>query len=168
MPAVTVRRATFEDAKIVAKLAHKLILQHTNYNPKRFIQIAEPEQMELFYGNQTTAKDAAVLVAEANEKIVGFAFLQFEAKNYAALLESAVWLHDLYVDEAARGLGAGKSLIEAAVKTAKELGANKLMLSVAAQNEVAQTFFERIGFKTTMVEMWLDLTELENFDRTGK
>jgi len=35
------------------------------------------------------------------------------------------------------------------------------MLSVAAQNEIAQTFFEHAGFKTTMVEMMLDLTENE-------
>jgi hypothetical protein len=38
------------------------------------------------------------------------------------------------------------------------------MLSVAAQNELARNFFEHRGFKTTMVEMMLDLTEEENND----
>ena len=162
--AVVVRRATVKDAQIVAELAQKLIRQHRDYNVRRFMQPADLERMAWFYGSQTKVKDAAVLVAELSEKIVGFAFLQFEAKNYAALLESAAWLHDIYIEKAARRFNVGKSLIEAARKTAKELGADKLMLSVAAENEIAQTFFERIGFKATMVEMMLDLTEEENND----
>ncbi len=159
MSAVTVRRATFKDAQIIADYAQKLVLQHTDYNSRRFVQIAGREQMEWFYGSQTNAEDAAVLVAEIDERIVGFAYIHFEAKNYAALLESAAWLHDIYVDDAARGFNAGKKLIEAAIETAKELGADKLLLSVAAQNEVARMFFERAGFKATMIEMFLDLTE---------
>ena len=54
-------------------------------------------------------------------------------------------------------------MIEKSIEAAKSLGADKLMLSVAAKNEYAREFFERNGFKTTMVEMMLDLTiEKEN------
>ena len=162
--AVVVRRAVFEDARTIAEFAHKLVVQHQNYNARRFAQIANKEQMATFYGNQTKAENARVLVAEIEGKIVGFAYIQFEAKDYAALLKSAAWLHDLYIDESARGHKAGKNLIEAAIEAAKELGANKLMLSAAAQNEKARAFFEHSGFKTTMVEMMLDLTEQKDND----
>ena len=77
------------------------------------------------------------------------------------MLENAAWLHDLYVDETARGHGAGKLLIEKSIEIAKGFGADKLMLSVAARNEYAKEFFERQGFRTTMVEMMLNLTENE-------
>lgn len=156
---VTVRRATPEDARAIAEFAVALAAQHQDYDSRRFTPLASVGQAEWFYGNQTKAKDAAVLVAEANGKTIGFAFVQFEAKNYADLLENAAWLHDTYIDETARGQNAGKLLIEKSAEAAKELGADKLMLSVAAKNEYAGEFFERSGFRTTMVEMMLDLSE---------
>lgn len=158
---VTVRRATSDDARTIAEFAIRLFDQHRAYDARRFAEIASIEGAAKFYASQTNAKDAAVLVAEFEGKIVGFAYLQFEPINYADLLENAVWLHDLFVDKNARRRNAGKLLIEESKKIAKEFGADKLMLSVAAKNEIAQMFFERVGFKTTMVEMMLDLTENE-------
>jgi GNAT superfamily N-acetyltransferase len=157
--AVTVRRALPEDARAVAELAIKLVVQHQNYNPRRFARLATVEQAEWYYGSQTKAADAAVLVAALEEKIVGFAYIQYEARNYAELLETAAWLHDIYIDEEARGSNAGKLLIENSIAVAGELGADKLMLSVAAENEFAREFFGRRGFRETMVEMMLDLTK---------
>jgi GNAT superfamily N-acetyltransferase len=156
---VTVRRAVWEDARTIAGYAIKLVVQHQNYNPRRFSRLASEKQAERFYGSQTKVDDAAVLVAELNGKIIGFAYIQFEAKDYANLLEKAAWLHDIYIDEAARKTGAGKQLIEKSIEVAKELGANKLMLSTAVENEYARDIFERTGFRTTMVEMMLELTE---------
>ena len=155
---VSVRRAVLADAEKIAELALKLVVQHQNYDLKRFSQIADREQMANFYASQTNAKNEAVLVAELEGEIVGFAYLQYEAINHAGLLKNAVWIHDIYIDEAARKLNAGKLLIEKSAETAKEFGAEKLMLSVAARNEYAKDFFERRGFETTMVEMMLDLS----------
>jgi GNAT superfamily N-acetyltransferase len=156
---VTVRRAVPNDAKAVAGLAIKLFVQHRNYDPRRFMRIDDVAQAEWYYGAQTEAADAAVLVAEIENEVVGFAYIQYEAKDYANLLETAAWLHDIYLEETARASGAGKLLIEGSVKVAKELGADKLMLSVAAKNEFAREFFARRGFRATMIEMMLDLSE---------
>lgn len=156
--AVKIRRATKAEAKHVAEFALRLFAQHRDYDARRFAEIASVEGAERFYGGQTETEDAAVLVAEIENKIVGFAYLQYEAMDYANLLENAVWLHDIYLDAAARGTGAGKLLIEKSIAVAKELGADKLMLSVAAKNELAHDFFERRGFRETMREMMLDLT----------
>jgi GNAT superfamily N-acetyltransferase len=161
---VTVRRANLKDARTIAELSLKLVVQHQDYDPRRFTQLASLEQAEWFYGKQTSAGDAAVLVAELEGEIVGFAYIEFEAKDYANLLENAAWLHDIYIDETTRGNSAGKLLIEKSIKVAKELGAGKLMLSVAAKNEYARKFFERNGFRETMVEMMLDLTEQKGND----
>ena len=155
---VTIRRATKKDAKRVAEFAIRLFAQHHDYDARRFAEISSIDGAEHFYGSQTEASDAAVLVAEIENKVVGFAYLQYEAMDYANLLENAVWLHDIYLDEAARGTGAGKLLIENSIEVAKELGGDKLMLSVAARNTLAAEFFVRRGFRETMVEMMLDLT----------
>ena len=164
MAEVVVRRAAIEDAKTIADFALKLFRQHREYDERRFMQVSDLKQAEKYYGSQTNAESSAVLVAELDGQIVGFAFIQFEVINYAGLLESAAWLHDIYVDEMTRQSTAGRSLIEAAVRTAKELGASKIMLTVAVQNEIARSFFESAGFQTTMLEMMLDLTEEKNND----
>jgi ribosomal protein S18 acetylase RimI-like enzyme len=161
---VTVRRANLEDARTIAELSLKLVVQHRGYDSRRFTQLASLEQAEWFYSKQTSASDAAVLVAELEGKIVGFAYIEFEAKDYANLLENAAWLHDIYIDETTRGHSVGKLLIEKSVEVTEELGADKLMLSVAAKNEYAREFFERNGFRKTMVEMMLDLTEQKGND----
>ena len=161
---VTVRRAGRKDARTIAEFALKLFAQHRRYDARRFAEVVSVEGAERYYGSQTEASEAAILIAEIENKIVGFAYLQYEALDYAMLLENAVWLHDLYIDEAARGQSAGKLLLEESAKVARELGADKLMLTVAAKNNLAKEFFERYGFKNTMVEMMLDLTDLNKND----
>ena len=87
--------------------------------------------------------DGVCLIAEDDGEPVGFAYLEYETQNYADLLESVVWLHDIYLAADARGQGTGRKLIEACAKAAEQLGADKLVLHVAARNAVGQDFFER-------------------------
>lgn len=157
--AVKIRRATKADAKRVAELAVKLARQHEDYDARRFARLYDESDAEWYYGSRNETPDEIVLVAEIDNQIVGFAYLQYEAKDYPNLLENAAWLHDIYVEESARTGGTGKLLIEKSVEAAKDLGADKLMLAVAAKNETAREFFARRGFRKTMVEMMLDLGE---------
>ncbi|HVF30366.1 MAG TPA: GNAT family N-acetyltransferase [Pyrinomonadaceae bacterium] len=151
----TIRRARREDARRVAEFAMKLVEQHVAYDRARFARLATSEGMEGFYGGQTEAEDAAVLVAEAEGRIIGFAYVGYEERNYAELARKAAWLHDIYVDDPDRHHGAGRQLVEAAVRAASEFGASKLMLSVAVKNSAGRGFFEKMGFQTTMHEMML-------------
>jgi len=152
---VVVRRATKDDAEQVADYAMKLVEQHRSYDPIRFAPLGSLEGMAWFYGSQTDAENAAVLVAEVEGRISGFAYVTYVETDYLDLAVSAAQLQDIYVDESARHSGAGKALIDAAIRVAKEFGARKLLLSVAAKNTTAQRFFEQAGFETTMHEMML-------------
>jgi len=156
---VHVRRAEKSDAPAIAEMAMKLVEQHVGYDPVRFALIATLDGMKWFYGGQTEAANAAVLVAETDTAAVGFAYMQFEPIIYEALAVKTVWLHDIYVEHDARETGAGRKLIEAAVVEAKKFGATKILLSVAAKNALAKSFFEKQGFRTTMHEMMLVLDQ---------
>jgi GNAT superfamily N-acetyltransferase len=156
---VVVRSARPEHAAAIAEFALKLFAQHHDYDPERFAELSDVSGAERYYASRAEAKNAAVLVALLDERVVGFAYLEYEKLDYANLLENAAWLHDLYVDEAARETGAGKALIHAAKDTGKMLGADKLVLTVAAKNEYARTFFTRTGFRETMVEMTIGLND---------
>lgn len=152
---IVVRRATKEDAARIAEFATQLVEQHVSYAPERFSPIGTFEGMARFYGEQTEVQNASVLVLEKAGEIVGFAFMQFEPIIYAELATNVLWLHDIFVDVKVRALGMGKELIGAVTAEAKRFGANKILLSVAARNSVAQGFFKELGFETTMHEMML-------------
>src|SRR5882757_5163830 len=103
--AFEVRRATRIDAAAIAEFAVALFELHAKWDPKRFTQIATREGAERFYGGRTEADNAAVFVAENDGNTIGFAYLEFEPLLYAELATKVAWLHDIYVDEAARREG---------------------------------------------------------------
>lgn len=82
-----------------------------------------------------------------------------EDANMMELSETRAWLHDIYVDESARGYNAGRRLLDTAVLAACGLGSRVLMLHVAEQNEFARRLFEKYGFRPTMQEMMFDLSD---------
>ncbi len=153
--AITVRKATKDDAGKIAEFAVALFELHAAWYAKRFTQIATREGAERFYGERSEL--GSVLVAESDGKVVGFAYFEYEPTLYAELATRVAWLHDIYVEPAARGRGTGKALLVAVRDEAKSLGANKVLLSVALGNEEGRRLFERNGFRTTMFEMMLEI-----------
>ncbi|MBV9240619.1 MAG: GNAT family N-acetyltransferase [Acidobacteria bacterium] len=151
--AVTVRKATRKDAPKIAEFAVALFELHAGWNPRRFTQIATPEGATRFYGDR--AEHGSVLIAETDGQVVGFAYFEYEPTLYAELATRVAWLHDIYVDPEVRSKGVGSALIASVRDAAKELGANKVLLSVAIQNAEGHRLFERNGFETTMHEMML-------------
>jgi GNAT superfamily N-acetyltransferase len=103
--------------------------------------------------------DAALLVAELGAAPVGYAFVRMEEESIEDLRGVSAWLHDIYVAPEARGHGVGKKLVEAAIDAARSLGSNNLMLSVSPSNGPGRRLFERMGLRTTMIEMRLELVE---------
>jgi GNAT superfamily N-acetyltransferase len=153
---INIRRATPEDAGIIADHALQLIEQHVEYDPVRFSRIGDHEGMAKYYAGRAMASEAVVLVAEyTTGNVVGFAYFEWEPILYADLAVKVAWLHDIFVESPVRRSGAGKLLIDAVVEEARRLGAEKVLLSVAARNASAKDFFEDNHFTTTMHEMML-------------
>ncbi|MDI1240813.1 MAG: GNAT family N-acetyltransferase [bacterium] len=161
MPAV-IRRAKPGDEIAVATFAIKLFDLHAGYDRERFSTFADIDGAARFYRSRFDRPDSAVLVAEVFNEVVGFAYIERDELNYAELLENGAWLHDIFVEKAARSQGVGKALIEAAAAVARELGAKKLLLTVADKNLSGQRFFSNAGFRQTMIEMTLNLSDSSN------
>jgi len=151
--AVTVRKATKDDAPEIARMAIALFDLHVGWDPKRFTHVATAEGAAWYYGER--AQDGRVVVAEYEGVVVGFAYFEYEERDYVNLLSNAIWLHDIYVEESRRRNGAGKALLTAVRDAAAALGAGKVVLTVADENEAGQRLFTRNGFRTTMHEMML-------------
>lgn len=152
-----IRRARPGDEWFVADMLLKLVEQHLDHDPDRFSGFITREGAAEFYKSRFGVSDAEVLVAEIDGSIVGFAYLEHVGLSYEDLLENAAWLHDIYVESNVRSVGVGSRLIEEAITAAKRLGADKLLLAAAAKNDGGQKFFEKAGFRPTMLEMTLNL-----------
>jgi len=157
--AVTVRRATRGDATRIAEFATALAALHAELDHERFTPFAGGERAVRFYGDRAEAESAAVFVAEGDERVVGFAYLEYEPVLYRELATKVAWLDDIYVEPDARGQGAGRKLLDAVKTEARRLGANKILLSVADKNAAGRQLFVQNGFRTTMHEMMFVVDE---------
>jgi ribosomal protein S18 acetylase RimI-like enzyme len=151
-----VRKMTAADLSDVGKLAGKLVRMHHDLDPRRFLELANPEAgYARFLGSELKSKNVVLLVAERTDgkAVVGYTYARLEGRNYNDLLEACGKLHDVYVDESARGQGIGEALVTETMRQLTEKGAPRVVLLTATQNEAAQRLFKKLGFRTTMLEM---------------
>jgi GNAT superfamily N-acetyltransferase len=154
-PAIVIRRATPDDEKSLGPLGAKLTRLHYEFDHDRFV--APGEDIEAGYGrflvSQMTRPENVVFVAERDGVIVGYVWGGIEPRSWKELRDTAGFVHDVFVDESARGTGTGERLVAAAAAWLVERGAPRIMLWTAEKNSIAQKVFARIGFRRTMIEM---------------
>lgn len=163
-PSPTIRRATAKDMREVARFAARLVRFHHALDPKRFLcdEPLEPGY-ERWLSQELKTPKAVIVVAEeipeggARPKVVGYAYGRMETRDWNALLDACGALHDVFVDDGVRGRGVGGALVEAVIQELREMGAPRVVLHTATQNEAAQKLFDRLGFRRTMVEMTREL-----------
>ena len=155
----TVRAMTKGDLPAAATLAGKLVRMHHDFDPLRFLHLPNPEAgYARYFAGELESDGVVLLVAERTsgaEKgaIVGYAYGRLEPRSYNELLDACGKLHDVYVDEAARGNGLGEELVVGIVTRLTAKGAPRVLLLTATKNEAAQHLFTKLGFRTTMLEM---------------
>jgi ribosomal protein S18 acetylase RimI-like enzyme len=154
MHEVVIRRATPADESALGRFGGALMRQHHEFDPQRFIRSDNPEAgYGRFLVSQLAEPGCVVLVAERAGAVIGYAFAGLEPMSWKDLRAACGYLHDVFVDPAARGAGAGERLVRTALDWLESQGAPRVVLMSAARNEGAQRLFERLGFRRTMVEM---------------
>jgi GNAT superfamily N-acetyltransferase len=157
---ITVRPARSEDAEALGRMGAALVRQHHGFDPQRFMLTDDVEAgYRWWLGKEMKSKRAVVLVAERDGEVIGYTYGTVEERDWSTLRDRCGGLHDIWVDEAARGTGAGRMLAEATVQRFAELGVPRVILMSAAKNEGAQRFFARLGWRPTMVEMTREIPE---------
>jgi ribosomal protein S18 acetylase RimI-like enzyme len=153
--ALTIRPATRADVPTLGRLGALLVHTHHDFDPQRFIAATPRTEQGYgsFLGTQLTGDDHFVLVAERDGEVVGYAYAGLEGPDYMALRGPAGALYDIVVDPANRSQGVGRALLQATIDELTRRGAPRILLSTAERNAAAQRFFERAGFRRTMIEM---------------
>ena len=154
---ITIRPASPSDRDSLGRFGGALMRQHHAEDPLRFIQVQHPEAG---YGHflvaQIANSDSLVMVAEHAGAVIGYVFADVESTNWMELRGPCGVVHDIYVDESARRLGAGRELMGAAIAWIRSKGRSQVFLMTKSRNEHAQHLFARLGFRPTMIEMTLD------------
>jgi GNAT superfamily N-acetyltransferase len=154
---VTIRPATASDQEQLGRFGGALMRQHHAADPQRFIQVDRPEAgYGRFLVSQIANPNSHVMVAEHAGGVVGYVFADVEPTNWMELRGPCGVVQDVYVDEGARRLGAGRALMNAAIAWIRSQGRTQIVLMTKSRNEHAQQLFTTLGFRPTMVEMTLD------------
>ncbi|MDF9811192.1 GNAT family N-acetyltransferase [Streptomyces sp. SPB162] len=82
------------------------------------------------------------IAARLDGEVVGIAHYLFHANVWSA---GACYLQDLFVDEAARGRGAARALIEQVADAARERGVPRLYWHTRQDNAQARALYDKIA-----------------------
>jgi ribosomal protein S18 acetylase RimI-like enzyme len=154
---ITIRPATASDQEALGRMGGALMRQHHAADARRFIQVEHPEAgYGRFLVSQLASQDSIVFVAERSGLVVGYVFADVEGTSWKDLRGPCGFVHDIYVDGPARRQGAGRQLLDAAVKWMRSRGRSQVVLWTKTQNDHARALFANLGFRATMTEMTLD------------
>ena len=134
----TVRLATPADAAAIGRIFHDFQVEYGDVTPG-------PEALGARVAEQVTAGETDVLLVGDGPD--GFAVLRFRPNLYSPHLEC--YLAELYVMPGARGQGAGRALMEAALQRARERGADHIDLGTSEADTAARALYESLGFTNT-------------------
>ena len=114
------------------------------------VEATEASLRETLFGDNPRV---FVHIAELDEKPVGVALWFLTFSTWTG--KPSLYLEDLFVDEAARGAGAGRALFEALAGEAKALGCARMDWAVLDWNEEAMAFYRKLGgYHSTGWQPW--------------
>lgn len=148
-PETTVRPATPEDAATIVEFVRGLAA--FEHEPLEQVRLTIEDVRRDGFGEQ---RSFGCLIAEQPSatgwRAVGFALF---FPNYSTWEGRAgIYVEDIFVVEDARGTGAGRALLSALARLARDRGAARIDLAVLDWNP-ARGFYERLGF--TQQTEWL-------------
>ena len=152
---IVIRLAERRDLPALGRLGALLVRTHHEFDRARFMMPKGDleEGYAWFLGTQLDDADQVIYVAERQGDLLGYVYAGLEPLSWKELREPAGFVHDVVVDESARGQGIAVRLMETAAAWLSGRGVPRVMLWTAQKNAPAQRLFDRLGFRRTMIEM---------------
>ena len=156
---ISVRKATADDYNSLCKLFDEIDALHRDHLPHLFKKPGGAAREQDYYLGLIADENVALLVAEADEKLVGFGhtivrdtpvFPVFVPRRYA-IVEGIV------VKSGFQNHGIGRILMDKMQEWATAKGAASIELNVYEFNKTAISFYERLGYQTLSRKMSKEL-----------
>jgi ribosomal protein S18 acetylase RimI-like enzyme len=155
----TIREAVAADLPAMARMGARLAREHHRLDPARFFLPEEPieDGYAWWLGKELVNPRAALLVAARRGRLAGYAYGRIERRDWNTLRERCAVGVDLWVEPRARRGGVGRALVEALAERFAARGEPRLVIQVAAGNDLALEVFAGMGFRRTVVELAREL-----------
>ena len=149
MENLVVRYAKENELEAVNRIRKQVNEVHTNGRPDIFREDGW-QFIEHFVYTRFDQENSGIIVAAIEEKIVGFAVVQYIVKPESPYSKERRFYHieEFGVDENHRRKGIATAIIDFTKEDAKKRGFQKIELDMWEFNESALAFYERVGFKT--------------------
>ena len=106
-------------------------------------QLTSKEVVPSYFDEVVDSHNTLLLTARRNGRIVGVLVLAL----YPTLTGRKAWIEDVVVDNAERGAGIGRALVERAIAEASERGAATLDLTSNPSRQAAHRLYRACGFE---------------------
>ena len=137
--AISIRPATPDDTSQIRQFVLELAIYE---KAELEVEASEDDLHKTLFGEGATAH---CVICEHNNAAIGFAVYFFNYSTWQG--RNGLYLEDLYVSPASRGLGAGKALLQHLAKTAVDNDCGRFEWSVLDWNKPAIDFYESLGAK---------------------
>jgi ribosomal protein S18 acetylase RimI-like enzyme len=134
-PSSEIRRADASDAAGVARLLHEFNTEYEDFTPG--VPALTDRLAELLADNE-------IIALLAGDPALGFALLRIRPSLWAKAGDA--YLEELYVTPKHRRRGIGRKLLDAAIETAGNAGANHFELTTGETDTEARALYESTGF----------------------
>jgi ribosomal protein S18 acetylase RimI-like enzyme len=148
-----IRPATIQDIPQIALLWQELSQMHAAMEPIWQLEQNAVERHEEHLKVMMAKDSYIIIVAEKQNKIVGFSTLSLGKRPDVFLKKLSGSIQDTCVKSEYRKKGIGKELTLRLIKIAKEKGVEMLTLGVAIDNEVGNIFWKEMGFRPNLTQM---------------
>ncbi len=143
-----IRRATVQDAPILAALIQDVQRLHANALPDFFKQ---PEQITSFvedFRQWMQGSDTTIFIAEVDNTPAGYIYAEVVRRDETPFTypRIMVYIEQISVKPVYQGKGCGRALVEAVFDLARAEGISQVGLDTWAFNTEAHKFFARMGF----------------------
>lgn len=142
------READWKDVQRLSVQIHDL---HASWRPDIYCHSEEPYPKEKFLED---IHNRLVYVARRQNTVVGYVVLNIMRKRGPGVVEHQMLrLDSICVDEAVRGQGIGKAMMQDVFILAKDMGCSDVFLGVHPENRRAMEFYQKCGFFVRTVNM---------------
>ncbi|HJS19205.1 MAG TPA: GNAT family N-acetyltransferase [Anaerolineales bacterium] len=152
---ISVRKATADDYNSLCELFSEVDALHRDHLPHLFQKPGGAAREQDYYSELIADENAALLVAEAGEKLVGFvhAFVREPPAMPVFVPRRYVIADSIVVSSEFQNQGIGGTLMDKMQEWAIEKGATSIELNVYEFNQSAISFYERLGYQSLSRKM---------------
>ncbi|MCL4248931.1 MAG: GNAT family N-acetyltransferase [Anaerolineae bacterium] len=145
-----IRRATVEDAALVATLNLAVHQVHVQARPDRFKPLAATDEFVALVRERLADEHTYVFIGEVDGAAVAYALVMHYQRPEDSFAYAVNFLNidQMSVNPEYRSQGYGEQMMNHILDFARSLGIRRVTLNVWTFNERAIAFYERCGFKT--------------------